>query len=361
MAMVPNSSTSSSREAGTGSVRRKLLTTRASTSGPPRVVLHLPDLDALATVSVGQPKRGDRRRVDTAHAASVAAPHRERNAEADDDTGREAQHLVRNILGHVEKLSGRAVTGGSTLVQIAALLQKPKVMAAGVAALGLQLAALLAMFLGDGKPADGTSANQAKTGNGGPAVVENRPSYPGTEAIGGIQTPLSAPPELLHSQGGPSLLIGPGTNAGSPRLSSPQSPSPTIVAQPNLPPLPRLNGSELPPWDAHENFVVPPGPQFAAPALPPYAPAATGTLPVIPARPGPAESATLNAPSIATENSRGPSPAVGSQSILSLPSMPSSDGARSTPALPVSQPGNGRPKARLNGTIQKVSSGGGST
>jgi hypothetical protein len=366
MATVPNSSASEgARDRAAPPLRRKLLVQRGGHDAAPRVVLHLPDLEALAAVAIGPPTpAGSRRRVDAAHAA-VPAAHHDEAPTGPSVVGQAAQALSRFLKEPYEAGGPRSAGTGATLVHLAAILQRPKVMAAGVTALGLQLAAVLALFLGETKQPE---TNTTAADDTAPPAVSWPISTPGREIggreIGGreiagpIQTPLSSPPGLLNSPGIMPTPFGdthrgplPGTAAG-----------PTLVVQPNMPApqsLPTLDPRDLPPWGG--NSLTPSlGPQLAGPdAAAPSQLKANGAPTPAPPRGTTLETLplpSLTAPALGNANVAAPS---ASESVLPLPTLPSLGSSKPTSALPVSNGGGaGRPKARLQGTIQKVSPAG---
>jgi len=203
-------------------------------------VLHLPDLEALTGVALGPPQPAARRRVDPPHvvepagdAETSARPSASRSitagpaAVATNAAGRPS--LVNLLKVPLDKLTAENIVQGSKkLGQIALWLQQPKMMLAAVAAVALQLAAVLAMLTGTGdKPVDDSGARPHLHGpHGAPIVDHRRP----------IQTPLNAP-----SQFSP-MLPGFGPQRG-----------PVSVAQPSPPqPLPGVRNEELPAWPGAE-------------------------------------------------------------------------------------------------------------
>ena len=153
----------------------------------------------------------------------------------------------------LEKLtSENFVQGSKKLGQIALWIQQPKMMLAAVAAVALQLAAVLAMLTGSGDtvPDGADSHNHARSPHGAPIVDHRRP----------IQTPLNAP----AGQYSPMLPnFGPGRG-------------PVSVVQPTPPqPLPGVNTDELPAWpgaDGPSLVGSPPGTPVNSTSAPTPAP-----------------------------------------------------------------------------------------
>jgi hypothetical protein len=207
----------------------------------PRVVLHLPDLEALTSVALGPPQPAARRRVDPPHVVRAAVESE--SAAKTAGTASTGPTLVNLFKVPLDKLTAEnIVQGGKKLGQIALWLQQPKMMLAAVAAVALQLAAVLAMLTGTGdKPAqptgDGPRRNEhAQHGPQGGGIVDHRRP---------IQTPVNAP-----GQYSPMPHYGPGY--GGPQRG------PISVAQPSPPqPLPGVQPDELPAWPGAA------GPSFA--------------------------------------------------------------------------------------------------
>lgn len=310
MASTPSSQNSADRDRAAPVTRRQLLTARGSQDAPPRVVLHLPDLDALSAVALGPPRPAERRRFDAAHAV-VADRHEDRtDAKAESKTkplsAAVKQQLFELAKAPVGELYQQVAPNGKlSIPRLVVLLQSPKLLLAGVMAIGLQFAAILAMFTGGSVPDPNASTD---TVAGAPSVslpqVSWPPASPSVGAPGPIHTPLSAPNSFA-----PSL---PGTGSG-----------PTIVAQPTLPPpqsLPGLKAGDVPPWGDDK---------VAQPAVLPAPTAAT---------PSPTEIGSANAPA-----------------SLTAPSLPNMGTVRTTPAVQTSDAGAKKSKVRLQGTIKKAS------
>ena len=233
--------------------RRHLLTTRGSQETPPRVVLHLPDLDALSAVAIGPPRPASRRRVDPPHAVvhdvSGDGRHDTKSQRVASAVKKQLVDLVKAPVGQV--IEQVAPNGKLSLPRLLIVMQQPKLLLAGVAALGLQFAAIIAMFTGGSTPTD-----PAVDASGSPQVAMPQVSMPSSSSmIGGngpIQTPLSAPQTLFGAPIGP--------------------PSSVLVAQPALPPpqpLPGLDSRDVPPWaagnPASEAATAGSGPTIAPP------------------------------------------------------------------------------------------------
>lgn len=299
MASTPSPHTSAAAPV----TRRQLLTTRGSQeTPPPRVVLHLPDLEALSAVPLGPPRPAERRRIDAAHAV-VAERHDEKSESKTNPLSAAVKKQLFDLAkAPVGQLYEQVAPNGKlSIPRLVLLLQSPKLLLAGVAAIGLQFAAILAMITGGGTP----DPNSASTDGAQQVVGAPGVSLPATSPMAGspgpIQTPLSAP------------------NLFAPSL--PGSGSPTVVAQPTLPPpqsLPGLKQGDLPPW----------GGDKIAPLV------GTGDLNSANAP------ATLAAPSSPTPT-------------LSLPSIGPT--VRTTPAVQTSDAGIRKPTVRLQGTIKRAS------
>jgi hypothetical protein len=126
------------------------------------------------------------------------------------------------------------VQGGKKLGQLALLIQQPKMLLAAVAAVALQLAAVLAMLTGTGDTSSNNSGDGGRHRDAAPRgvpIVDHR--HP-------IQTPINGP-----SQYSPML-----PTFGSQR-------GPISVAQPAPPqPLPGVRSEELPAWGAEGPSLV---------------------------------------------------------------------------------------------------------
>jgi hypothetical protein len=329
MASTP-SSHSADRDRAASVTRRQLLTTRGSQDAPPRVVLHLPDLDALSAVALGPARPAERRRIDPAHAV-VADRYEEPTASKAETKSKPLSAAVKKQLFELAKApvgelyEQVAPNGKLSIPRLVLLLQSPKLLLAGVMAIGLQFAAILAMFTGGTAPdvnepaaTNGTMPSVA----GAPGVTLPQVSLPPTSPFAGspgpIQTPLSPPNSFAPS------LPGFGT--------------PTVVAQPSLPPpqsLPGMQPGELPAWGEEK---------LAQPATGPSANSVEKNAANAPA--------SIVAPSLT-------SPAVSSSGLpsptLANPSLPSNGPtSRTTPAVQTTDAG-AKKKVRLQGTIKPAS------
>ncbi len=280
--------------------RRHLLTTRGSPETPPRVVLHLPDLDALSAVAIGPPRPASRRRVDPPHTVmqELAAAERPetKSHRVASAVRKQLVDLVRAPVGQV--IEQVAPNGKLSLPRLLIVMQQPKLLLAGVAALGLQFAAIIAMFTGGS-----TTIDPAVDPSGAPQMAMPQVSMPSPSSmIGGngpIQTPLSAPQTLFGTPIGP--------------------PGSVLVAQPALPPpqpLPGLDSRDVPPW------------------------------------------ATGNSANVSTNSGSGPQiapPLANQPGSLSAPSLPQlGPNPSASPVLRSSDAGV-KPRARLEGTIRRAS------
>jgi hypothetical protein len=225
-----------------------------------RVVLHLPDLEALTSVALGPPQPTSRRRVDPPHVVQPAAES-ETASRAAGAPASSGPSLVNLLKVPLDKLTTEnLVQGSKKLGQLALWIQQPKMMLAAVAAVALQLAAVLAMLTGsgdatpDGSGADSHNhAHSPRGPQGAPIVDHRRP----------IQTPLNSAPSQ-YSPMPPNF--GPGR-------------APVAVAQPSPPqPLPGVNTDELPAWPGGDGpalvgspnrATVEPTTNFAAPTSAP--------------------------------------------------------------------------------------------
>ncbi len=312
------------RKESVRSVRRTLPTARrAGEPVPPRVVLHLPDLDALSAVALGPPKPASYRRLDAAHPTTSQrhAPRKTRDepepSAAAADVGPTLTSLLKEPLRKfVPSLTADPESIGRWIL----LLQQPKVLLAAVLAVGLQLAAVLAMITGQKEPAPATSPAAHEVAERG-----GLPSLGGRQVDLGrtIQTPVSAVPGTLPADAPLTLNTPWSQSAGS------RSTGPIVVAQP-APPAPLL-----PNLDMRE---VPSFPVAGVPVETPSADAATATQstpPNLPNLAGPVSPANVAPP--------------GSPQFPALVDSPG-DARRSTPALPV---GVTTQRAKLRGTIKK--------
>src|SRR5688572_7433148 len=250
----------------TAVTRRHLLTSHGSQHAPPSVVLHLPDLDALSAVALGPPQRSARRRVDAPHYVTANRPD-ENNAAAPTAEGDPTRQLLKILRVPLLRSAPQWLAGGgAALGRSLVLLQQPKMALAAVVAIGLQLAAVLAMFSGTGKhdATDGAAGGAGSPGVSAPIAVHGGPNDP-------IQTPATVfggspalPPQTLPGldaedlpawpgAGSAPKLVGPSAlpaaQANQPaKLAPPAQQSPTL-APPTLsaPTLPQLTGPRVAP------------------------------------------------------------------------------------------------------------------
>jgi hypothetical protein len=262
MAQAPYSSHESSRVDSVRVARRQLLTRTASELPPPRVVLHLPDLNALDGVVLGPPKPAAQRRFDAAHTADEARmrgsrPERDsyKSRAADDEDHMMPQPVEPTLANVLRVPLGQLApklldtTNIQRIGKLLVLLQQPKMLLAAIIAAGLQLAAVLAMFTGQAPTDQSKSPNSGGGGHsqvatsgpsGGPGGGHRHPER--INGGGSIRTPASmgfglpqlpaggsAPPENVAAA--PQAANGP----GAPTLPPPQS-------------LPGASPSELPSW-----------------------------------------------------------------------------------------------------------------
>jgi len=235
MSPTPRSPTDDARGEPVRPARRPLTVRGVQQLPAPRVVLHLPDLEALSSVSLGPPQPAARRRVDPAHVVEPAAEtDSATRASAPSNTATGRPSLAKFLKVPLDKLTPENIAnGGKKLGQLALLIQQPKMMLAAVAAVALQLAALLAMFTGSGDKQPETSGDRphgvhSHAPHGAPIVDNRRP----------IQTPLNSAPSQ-YSPMFPSI--------------GPWSQSPISVAQPSPPQtLPGVQTDELPAWPGAE-------------------------------------------------------------------------------------------------------------
>jgi hypothetical protein len=274
----------------------------------------LPDLDALSAVALGPPQTSARRRVDPPHVATAArsdehfaeAPARSAVSVAD------GAQVVR--VPKAQLLAQWFADGGATLGKTLTMLQQPKMALAAVVAIGLQLAAVLAMLTGTSKNDGGPDAGQTA-----PPVVE-MPFAAHAGPNDPIQTPLTV-------FGG---------------------------AKPSVPPqtLPGLDPAELPAWPGDGA-----APQLVGPTTAPTAQANTGAKL---AAPPAVQVPTLAPPTMNLPGMNSPaitSPAI-TPPVIGTPTLPQLSGPKVAPAVRTDDTAAVRPKARLQGTIKKISTTG---
>ncbi|MGC3967151.1 MAG: hypothetical protein QM775_07190 [Pirellulales bacterium] len=329
MAQAPQSAHESPRVDSVRVARRQLLTSRSTSDlPPPRVVLHLPDLNALDGVVLGPPKPIAHRRYDAAHTAAEEGGRRRgqktreaRDRDGDDDVReKSAPTPIAPTLANVLRvpLSELApkwadATNIQRLGRLIVLLQQPKMLLAAIVAAGLQLAAILAMLTGQTPP------DQTKTPNNGGTQVATAPapSIPHTHSHG--DRPIHTPASM-----GFGLPMMPSGGAAPPHNSPPQnvagpSQAPALPAAQSLP---GMGPNDLPGWQSAPNLA---GPSFSPPV-------------------GPTGGSTSLAPSQPTAAAPG-------SAAVTAETLPAAATSVAKPA--------GRPtRARLVGTIKNTNPGG---
>lgn len=281
-----HSSQEAGREPSVRVVRRQLITAHGAKEMPtPRVVLHLPDLDALQTVALGPVRSsGSRRRVDSAHDVEPTAKRTTRKQEtkntADDDKGELPASPLLNLLRvPLKKWLTTEGAGKFTAGSLVVLMQQPKVMLGAIVALGMQLAAILAM-LGGGDTAD-KSANPSSAPAGDVAHSHSHESHgpqtriapapkPADQHAAHDRRPIQTPLNAVTSDGkpfaGPSLLPAPQALSGVdpkdvPPWQAPVTNLPTPTATPTRS---ATIAAPSPSPSAAPAFA---GPNFAGPGL----------------------------------------------------------------------------------------------
>ncbi|MBL9092261.1 MAG: hypothetical protein JNL96_13630 [Planctomycetaceae bacterium] len=304
--MSPNIPSSSNEPGPVGSVRvarRQLLTARSGHDlPPPRVVLHLPDLNALDGVVLGPPKPAARRRIDSAHVEpqNQRSQPREEGPTNHSSSGA-APTLATLLRGPLDKLAPQL--GGATTIEkigkLIVLVQQPKMLLAALVAVGLQLAAAWAMLTG------GTTTTESTPKDAVPLAQDAAP-----------QTSPSPAPGMLPDFGRTVVRDAP--------VRTPASvlgPGPTLA--PSLPPPQNLTGpsnEDLPNWAS---------PTASAPVATQSVPGVAAELPPLPALPA--------------------APAAG-------PPSPVQSTTAAMTAAPAEKPVTKPAKVRLVGTILKKSS-----
>lgn len=334
MSPVNSSSNDAGRESPVRVVRRQLITARGSQEMPtPRVVLHLPDLDALQTVALGPVRPSTRRRIDAAHGVEPTSTRTSRSREAkhlgDEEEEAPANPLLNLLRVPVGKwlapLAGGKLTAGS----LVALLQQPKVLLGAIVAVAMQLAAVLAM-LGGGS-SDKQTPPVASSNTGTPAVGESSKSGAHGEQDrrfdqhaehrhGPIRTPLNA----LTSDGKP--FIGPSL------LPAPQA-------------LSGVDARDVPPWQAPVATLPPPAANNPATLR-----SETVAAPVL-SGPTNATTAASSSPGGGGSSS---TPSIGTGNVVI--GRPDISGASSTGPANIVQASSAR--AKLKGTIQRIPNSG---
>lgn len=231
-----NTSQDAGRESPVRVVRRQLITAHGAKEMPtPRVVLHLPDLDALQTVALGPVRpSGSRRRIDAAHDVEPTANRSSRKPDAkisaDDGSSDDVASPLLNLLRiPIKKWLSTEGAGKLTAGSLVVLMQQPKVMLGAIVALGMQLAAILAMLGGGGSTADKSSSPATPTAGESVAHTHGNTSHgpnpqSATDQRGDhrhaahdhrpIQTPLNAMTADGKPFAGPSLLPAPQSLSG---------------------------------------------------------------------------------------------------------------------------------------------------
>lgn len=266
MAQATYASNDSSRVDSVRVARRQLLTARSNSElPPPRVVLHLPDLNALDGVVLGPPKPITHRRYDAAHDGANATAQKARTPQTEQEPttlGPIAPTLANVLRVPLGRLAPKlaSATNLERIGKLIVLLQQPKMLLAAVVAAGLQLAAVLAMITGqappDGSTKSPTYGTDSHVATGAPAGA------PAVDAKGNVlRTPATIGFGLPPSPGG----IPPTGNVAGPALV------------PSLPPpqnLPGATPGELPSWQAAPNIVGAPdaSPTSGRPTLAPPPP-----------------------------------------------------------------------------------------
>jgi len=287
--------------------RRHLVTARGSQDAAPRVVLRLPDLDALAAVALGPAQPATRRRFDAAHHGDVADRSTKRTLptlEPSETTTTTTTITTQSALTHLFRIpAGKllpawTVGGATVLGKTWVLLQQPKMALAAVMAIGLQLAAVLAMLTGGGNTASKSPTDDVLAA---PSVV-----FPGPLQPAGPYDPIQTPATVFG------------------RPAAPQ-------------PLPGFGPGELPAWPGDQ-----PVPKVAGTAMPGEAnrPAklSSGGAPIPPPALGAPGAGGSYSGNLSTNQSR--------LTEATMSRLQSGDAQAE------------RPKARLHGTIKKISTSG---
>ncbi|MBN8627954.1 MAG: hypothetical protein J0M17_20950, partial [Planctomycetes bacterium] len=272
--------------------RRQLLTRTTAELPPPRVVLHLPDLNALDGVVLGPPKPAAQRRFDAAHTAEESRTRGSRSerdsyksrAIDDADDGALPQPVeptLANVLRvPLRQLAPKLLDTNNIqrIGKLLVLLQQPKMLLAAIIAAGLQLAAVLAMFTGQAPTDQSKSPNSG--GDNSPVAVSGPNAGPSGGPIAGHRHPDPI-------NGGGAIRTPASMGFGLPQLPAGGSSPPENIAvgptAPSLPPpqsLPGANPTELPSWGgpsiAGAPTSAPPNP---AEALPGSSAVTVGTAP----------------------------------------------------------------------------------
>lgn len=327
------SSQDAGREPSVRVVRRQLITAHGTKEMPtPRVVLHLPDLDALQTVALGPVRpSGSRRRIDTAHDVEPTAKRTTRKQElkkVDDDKAESPASPLLNLLRvPLKKWLSSEGAGKITAGSLVVLMQQPKVMLGAIVALGMQLAAILAMLGGGGSSADKSSHPSGDVAHSHTHESHRQESRPvpapnsGDQQVAHDRRPIQTPLNAVTSDGKPF--------AGPSLLPSPQS-------------LSGIDPKDVPPWQAPVTNLPTPKPaptRSEAVAVPTGAPIFSG--------PNLAGSSDGGTTSLGTGNV-----AIGRPEALSPPVSNASNPATGGPTNVVQASGA---RVKLKGTIRKSS------
>ncbi|MCE9606131.1 MAG: hypothetical protein K8U03_14640 [Planctomycetia bacterium] len=335
MAPLNSYSNDVGREPPVRVVRRQLITSRGSQEMPtPRVVLHLPDLDALQTVALGPARPTSRRRIDAAHGVEPTSGRSGRSRDAkkshDSEEAPAASPLLNLLRVPLNKwlppLAAGKLNAGS-VGQLVVLLQQPKVLLGAVVAVAMQLAAVLAMLGGGATTTDKSTPAPTPAPTGNMNIAQSQSVVPTTtpheqhadHRHGPIRTPLNA----QHSNGqpfiGPSLLPAPQSLAGA-------------------------DAKDVPPWQA-------PSAQLPPPSAAPVRNETVSTPTAAPIFRGP-----TNATSNATPNSTSANNTSSLGSEVNAVARPEVGNASTSGTTNVVQTSGG--KAKLMGTIQRKPNGG---
>jgi len=335
MAPVYSSSNDAGRESPVRVVRRQLITARGSQEMPtPRVVLHMPDLDALQTVALGPVRPTSRRRIDAAHkvepTSSRTAGNRDAERAADSDaneTNEAAAHpllnLIRVPLGKwLAPVGGGKFSVGS-MSKWVVMMQQPKMLLGAIVAVAMQLAAVLAMIGGGNSSNDKHAGSDHAAHSHGDSANHGLPQRLAEQHAdhrhGPIRTPLSMPSSGGQPFAGPALMPAPQPLAG-------------------------VDAKDVPPWQAPVSTLPPPAANRA--------PARSETVAAPPAAPisAPNETPVLSGPTNAATSLGGASgPSIGTGNVMiGRPDVSNASASGPTNVVQASTA-----KAKLRGTIQR--------
>lgn len=330
MSPVNSSSNDAGRESPVRVVRRQLITARGSQEMPtPRVVLHLPDLDALQTVALGPVRPSTRRRIDAAHGVEPTSMRTGRSKEArylaEEGEEAPASPLLNLLRVPVGKWLAPIASGKLTAGSLVALLQQPKVLLGAIVAVAMQLAAVLAM-LGGGS-SDKHAPTVASSGSTTPAGAHADRSG----ERGGHEHPLDQHAD--HRHGLIRTPLNTLTSDGKPFIGPSLLPAPQALSG--------VDARDVPPWQAPVATLPPPAANNPATLRSETvaAPALSGPTNATTALPGGGE---LSAPTVGTGNV-----------VIGRPDI---SGASNTGPANIVQASSAR--AKLKGTIQRIPSGG---